>query len=82
MAARTGLPPMSSSALHQVIDAASCILFVDALQAHLLKHDTIFWYLATFGNEAEKAAAAKKEYDEKYGASRHTTWRGAGHPAA
>lgn len=60
MAARTGLPPMSSSALHQVIDAASCILFVDALQAHLLKHDTIFWYLATFGNEAEKAAAAKR----------------------
>jgi hypothetical protein len=51
---------MSSSALLQVKDAASCILFVDALRAHLLKHDTIFWYLATFGTEAEKAAAAKR----------------------
>ena len=61
MAARTGgLPPMSSSALHQVNNAASCILFVDAVQAHLLECDALFWFHATFGTVAEKAAAAKR----------------------
>ena len=51
---------MSSSALHQVNNAAKCILFVDAVRLHLLEYDALFWWNSIFGTVAEKAAAAPR----------------------
>ena len=51
---------MSSSALHQVNNAAKCILFVDAVRLHLLENDALFWWNSIFGTVAEKAAAAPR----------------------
>lgn len=51
---------MSSSALHQVTNAATCIDFMDKVRAHLLEYDALFWWHSIFGTVAEKAAAAPR----------------------
>ena len=40
--------------------ARALSLFVDAVRAHLLEYDALFWWTSIFGTVAEKAAAAPR----------------------